>query len=214
MDLWGTFSYLADEMETKLDKNDILRILYRGYFGNNYLIVEEVGTAYRLGVRYLDYVVMDMSIKRGLHLHGIEMKRSRADWYNELKNPQKGETAMQYCDYFWLLTVGEDIVKEEEIPDRWGWMEIKNGRNVIRKEAKQLDPIPLSRYFFGRLINRASCKLGYVRIDSIKDNFVTVGWDSKKAAVLLEAAKIQHEYDKLLKKLVEYKEETGIDLTR
>lgn len=67
-----------------------------------------------------DLVVMGIWPSRGLELQGFEIKNSRQDWLNELKNPSKAEEIARYCHYWWLVVADLKIIRDDEIPANWG----------------------------------------------------------------------------------------------
>ncbi len=67
-----------------------------------YAIMWEVADA--TGARHsrlADAVMMSLWPSRGLELHGVEIKVSRADWRREALTPQKAEKIAAYCDRWW-----------------------------------------------------------------------------------------------------------------
>lgn len=191
----------------------VTTILKRIYHPVRYLLMSEVQEFYGKGFRTIDYMAMGLSPVKGLHLEGIEVKKKRLDWIREMKTPEKSKAILQYCDKFWLLTVGSDIATINEIPENWGWMEIIDGQIYIRKEAPMLDPIAMSKAFLSRLMIKASSKEGWVKdedVESIKKYVANVA--------RLEAEEKQYEtedkYEDLLKTVQKYQKETGIDITK
>jgi hypothetical protein len=73
-------------------------------------------------------------------LQGFEIKVSRADWINELKDPRKSEATKRYCNRWWLLIASETFVRASELPDDWGLM-VAHGTGLRTiKEAPRLEP--------------------------------------------------------------------------
>lgn len=106
-------------------------------------------------------------------VHGHEVKVSRGDWLKELKNPNKSSPTMAMCDFWWLVAP-KGVAKEEELPERWGFLE-HNGYSfwcvrqaeLLRSQVKEryhgwdpqvrgLIPNPEyhSRYAFAKLARR------------------------------------------------------------
>src|ERR1700723_1265707 len=54
--------------------------------------------------RWADGVAMSVWPSRGYDIHGIEVKVSRYDWLNELKQPGKSAAVQQYCNRWWIAT--------------------------------------------------------------------------------------------------------------
>lgn len=107
--------------------------------------------------RRADAVSVGCWPSRGMYIDGFEIKVSQHDWRRERLAPQKAEEIARYCDHWWLVT-GEEVAEAEEIPDRWGWMELEGDRLKVRKEAPLLEPVALDRAFVASLLRTA----GYV----------------------------------------------------
>lgn len=88
-----------------------------------YCFLEQVadGTGARQ-FRWADAVAMSVWPSRGYDIHGIEVKVSKSDWKNELKNPEKSSAVQQYCQRWWIATPDESIIAPGELPPTWGWM--------------------------------------------------------------------------------------------
>ena len=81
--------------------------------------------------RTADAIMMSLWPSRGLHLYGIEYKRTVTDWQRELKNPAKADSIGRYCDYWYILApVG--VVNPMEVPPAWGLWEIDKRRRLLR----------------------------------------------------------------------------------
>lgn len=106
--------------------------------------------------RSADALVMSLWPSRGLTLTGIEVKVSRSDWLNELKNPAKADAVCRYCDH-WYIAVGDgDIVRDGELPPTWGLFAPKNGKLVIKKQAPDLEAVPTTRAFMAAIFRRVN----------------------------------------------------------
>lgn len=91
--------------------------------------------------RTFDAVAIDLYPGRGLGIHIIEVKVSRGDWLRELRQPEKSAAAEALADFFWVATP-PGIVKRDELGDRWGLIEIRNGRARTMVGAKRLTDNP------------------------------------------------------------------------
>lgn len=112
------------------------------------------GTGFLKTMRTADALAMGPWPSRGLHLHGFEIKISKGDWINELKNPEKGEEIAQFCDFWWVVAP-KGVVNAADVPDNWGLM-IPFGCTVkIIKAAKQLKPQKIDRLFLAAILRRA-----------------------------------------------------------
>lgn len=194
--------------------NSVYSILRKKYPESEYALMQEVSDKAGFGrSRSADFILMNLWPSRGLSLNGIELKSSRSDWLSEKRNPKKAENIFQYCDFFWLLTNGDDIVKIEEIPDNWGWMEIKGQGIRIKKQAPKLEPKEISRNFLASMLKRACDKGGFIRESEIKSEIDKVRERTKQ---LSEQTNERNNklYQEIKTKLEDYKKETGIDLTQ
>jgi len=94
-----------------------------------YEVAEGTGAA---GGRYADAIAMNLWPSRGCELHGFEVKVSRSDWLNELKQPDKSAPIQRFTDRWWIVTP-PDIIRDGELPPTWGHYIVKgNGLNVAR----------------------------------------------------------------------------------
>jgi hypothetical protein len=94
--------------------------------------------------RTADYIAIDLWPSKGLTLHGHEVKISRSDWLNELKDPEKSEAFMRHVDYWWLVIADAAMVKPGELPDGWGMMTVGgDGKLRVVKQAPRLNKVEL-----------------------------------------------------------------------
>lgn len=115
----------------------------------------EVSNATGYGIKsYADAVAMGVWPSTGHEIHGFEVKVSRSDFLNEMKNPEKAMPIMQYC-HRWSLVCPANMVKPDEVPATWGIYWFKEG--VIRKarQAPMLEARPLTPAFVASVVRRA-----------------------------------------------------------
>src|SRR5690606_33835057 len=108
--------------------------------------------------RRADALVVSLWPSRGIWFAGVEVKVSRTDWLNELKSPAKAAAILQWCNYWWLAAA-EGVANAEEIPDRWGWIEVTAGKATachVRKAAPKLEPEPLSPAFVAAILRKVA----------------------------------------------------------
>lgn len=106
--------------------------------------------------RTVDAVAMGVWPSRGLELHGIEIKCSRADWLREMRSPEKSEGILGYMDRWWLVTSDKTMVMAGELPPTWGWMAVEGTTRVkVLVDAPKLDPKPISRPFLAAVLRNA-----------------------------------------------------------
>src|ERR1700749_3874182 len=104
-----------------------------------YCFLEQVadGTGARQH-RWADAVAMSVWPSRGYDIHGIEVKGSRYDWLNELKDVHKSVAVQQFCQRWWICTPDETIIQPGELPPTWGWMVTKKDTMRVVVEAPRL----------------------------------------------------------------------------
>lgn len=131
-----TSDHVFEEIERRYKKED------------GWIVMGEVTDP--LTMRRADALALHTYQSRGLELNGFEVKVSRGDWLRELKDPSKSDVFAQFCHRWWLVTT-EGVAKREEIPEPWGWVEVKPGEHrawFIRKKAPRLVAREVTRMFF------------------------------------------------------------------
>lgn len=107
------------------------------HFGKGYIKLTQVRAATGWAdLNTADMMVMGEWPSTGNKLHGFEVKVSRADWLNEVKNPHKNDSVKKYCDLWWLVIADENMVRPGELPEDWGMM-VWNGRGRKLRVVKQ-----------------------------------------------------------------------------
>jgi hypothetical protein len=159
-------------MTAGLTSSDLLAALRTRYPPPEWYLVSEVanGTGYTGKDRstYADAVAISayQSGKTGAEIHGFEIKVSRRDWQAELADIGKAEAVRKWCDR-WHLVVpypASAIVREGELPEGWGLLEVAVGKVKTLKAAPLLhqpkDRPALPRSFIAALVRRASEERG------------------------------------------------------
>lgn len=160
---------------TKVNAAMIRAAISKRWSDPEYAVMFEVGdaTGYQTR-RHADAVIMSLWPSRGLELHGVEIKVSRADWKREAADPTKAEAIAQYCDRWWVITAPGVIDDMSDVPPAWGVREFDGKRWKTLRDATKTEATPLSRGFLGAMLRRAD---------------VTMREDIKQAAAIaLEAA--------------------------
>jgi hypothetical protein len=72
-------------------------------------------------MRRIDVVAVGL-LRRTDHLiHGFEIKVTRADLRQELREPEKARTGALYCDRWWLALADIALLRDtDKLPDDWG----------------------------------------------------------------------------------------------
>lgn len=84
---------------------------------------EQVGGTYARWARQrrIDAVAVGLLHRTGYLIHGFEIKVTRADLRQELREPQKAETGAMYCDRWWLALADISLLKDtDDLPPGWG----------------------------------------------------------------------------------------------
>lgn len=141
----------------RLTSGAVKAALMKRFCAPEWALMFEVGDATgALQTRFADAVAMSLWPSRGLELHGIEIKVSRADWQNERKNPAKAETIARFCERWYLVTGPRVVLDIAEIPPAWGWLELVDGRFYERQKAERTAAEPMTRAFLAALLRRAA----------------------------------------------------------
>lgn len=156
-------------MKAECEIAKIIRQTLRGqskYKSGRYKLLEEVkrATGYVKPERFADAIEISFykSNKEGPGLTGYEIKCSRSDLLNDLRDSEKTNCFKQFCD-FWILIVSDESVINGriEIPDDWGiWIHCpleneNDGYFHIKRQPKRLYPKPVDRYFLAELLQKA-----------------------------------------------------------
>jgi hypothetical protein len=91
--------------------------------------------------RHADAVSIGIWPSTGHRIHGFEVKVSRADFANEMKNGAKAEAIMQFCHH-WSLATPPGLVRVDELPPTWGLVTF-DGKTL--RTVKQAPRLVLSR---------------------------------------------------------------------
>lgn len=133
------------EEGAKLVAHDLFLRLQGTFSAPAYITLQEVRDATGFdGVRTADAIAVSLYRSRGKAIWGFEMKVSRSDWLHELKQPEKAESIMRYCDHWALVVPNKDIVKPGELPATWGMYVAQKNRLKCVVPCPKLDPLPMS----------------------------------------------------------------------
>jgi hypothetical protein len=187
--------------------------LLRVHFPENaYTLLREVRNAAGYNAtRSADGVAVGLWPSRGLEIEGLELKAHRQDWINELKNPAKAEQIFQFCDRWWIVAEKEGIVKQEEVPAPWGFMEVRGEKLFTVIKAPKLEPKPLTKGFVVCMLKRASS--GMIPLSEIASKIA----EAKKEGGLSSNYRIKYleeEITNLKSGIAEFEKESGVHITR
>lgn len=188
--------------------NEVIECLKVRFGGEAFAFLEQVadGTGARKH-RWADAVAMSVWPSRGFDIHGIEVKVSRYDFLNELKNPEKSAAVQQYCNRWWIATPDTAIVMERgEIPPTWGWM-VTNGKGGMKVivEAPPLKPKAISIEFLASLLRN---------VQKADEAGISRRIDKARGEARDEGGRYyKQKYDDLQKTVKEFRAASGIDLS-
>lgn len=142
--------------KTIIRTGDIQKAMSDRFAEPQWAIMWEVGEGTgSMSGRYADAVMMSLWPSRGLELHGVEIKVSRADWKREAADPTKAEAIAKFCDRWWIHTPPGIVDDLSDLPPAWGLREW-NGKNwKTVREAEKTAVEPISRAFLAALLRRA-----------------------------------------------------------
>lgn len=127
----------------------------RTSMANGHQVFFEVGNDTGTKVtRHADAVAIGIWPSTGYQIHGFEIKVSRGDFLNEMKQPEKSWPVMQYC-HRWALVTPPGLVKVDELPPNWGLRTFDGKVMRTVKQSPLLTPIALSPGFVAALVRRA-----------------------------------------------------------
>lgn len=140
----------------KLTSADIRLGMSKRWAAPEYAIMWEVSNATGgAASRYADAIIMSLWPSRGLELHGVEIKISRADWKREAADPTKAEAIARFCDRWYVHTAPGVVDDLSALPPAWGLREFDGKIWKTIREAAKNEPEPITRSFLAALLRRA-----------------------------------------------------------
>lgn len=194
----------------KLAAHDLFARLQGTFSAPGYITLEEVRDATGFdGTRTADAMAISLYRSRGKALWGFEMKVSRTDWLKELKQPEKAESIMQYCDYWGLVVPDKNIVKPGELPPTWGMYVAQKNRLKCVTPCPKLEPRPLSMKMFTALayaISQRQAKADEVALRKARDDGYKQG--SQRA----DGAYYEKQYTELHERVTAFEKAAGLNI--
>ncbi len=198
------------EEGVKLAAHDLFLRLQGSFSPPGYITLEEVRDATGFdGVRTADALAISLYRSRGKAIWGFEMKVSRNDWLKELKQPEKAESIMRYCNYWGLVVPSKDIVKEGELPATWGMYVAQKNRLKCVVPCPKLDPLPMSLTFLTAIayaIQHRQDKLDSAALTAARDEGYKQGSARSKDAFW------EKEHKELLEKVTAFDKASGLNI--
>ncbi len=198
------------EEGAKLAAHDLFVRLQGTFSAPAYITLEEVRDATGFdGNRTADAIAISLYRSRGKAIYGFEMKVSRADWLKELRQPEKAESIMRYCNYWALVVPDKNIVKPGELPPSWGMYVAQKSRLKCIVPCPKLDPLPMSITMFTALayaINQRQTKADEAALNAARNEGYQSGIKSTGGAWY------QDQYDKMMEKVTAFEKASGLNI--
>ena len=199
-----------------MNTNEVRIALREKFCAPEYGFLEEVanGTG-AIRRRSADALAMGLWPSRGLHLHGFEIKVSRADWLHELKNPAKAEQIARYCHFWWLVVGDKDIVKPEELPKNWGLLVPQGSKLVVKVQAPEMEAEPVGYQFLAAIFRKVSeGSFSKKLMDDIKHKATMEGIETGKERAEMLMTNERKLHEGLRASVLAFEEQSGVKITR
>ena len=198
------------EAGVKLAAHDLYLRLQGTFSAPAYITLEEVRDATGFdGHRTADAIAISLYRSRGKAIWGFEMKVSRNDWLKELKQPEKAESIMRYCNYWGLVVPDKNIVKDGELPESWGMYVAQKNRLKCVVPCPKLDPVPMSITMLTALayaINQRGIRADEAALNKARDEGYAQG------SARTQDAYWEKEYKTLQDKVDEFEKGSGLNI--
>jgi hypothetical protein len=203
-----------------LTEGDITEALKKRYKSPEYAFLPQIRNQTGFGrvTRTADGVAMSLWPSRGLTLTGFEIKCYRGDWLSELKNPEKAEEIMQYCDFWYVVCPapvnGHSVIQEGEVPATWGLMNVyESGTLKVIKTAPQLEAKEVSKKFLAAILRGVD---GYcaplAAVDKARERGVREGIESERKKSERESESYRIQIADLNRDIREFEKASGVSL--
>jgi hypothetical protein len=160
--------------------------------------------------RRADAVAMEYWPSNGLEITGYEIKVSRSDWLNELKQPEKAYAISQYCDR-WYVIAPKGVIKDAELPEGWGFIQAseKMLRTVV-KSAKNKDA-KIDKLFMASLMRKTLEKYQDTSlVDQIAKKYQDEANKEVERRVKYQVKRDKERYEKIKEALDGFEKKSGI----
>ena len=103
--------------------------------------------------RWADAVRFELWPSKGYAITGYEIKVSRSDWLNELRDPTKSAAISKFCDH-WYLVSPDGVLGIDELPENWGWIRATPNGLTVKTRAPKREPAAIDRSFAASLLRK------------------------------------------------------------
>ena len=170
--------------------------------------------------RILDALAISRIASRSNELIGIEVKSDRADWLKELATPLKAEAWIRLVDR-WYVVAAKGVVKQQELPAGWGFLE-ESGSGLRRvapagllnlwRENGGHDPVP--RELWVRILRRTlGGESTQAREDAAYVRGKEAGTKEANEHQKNERWEVTHTLERLTETVLAFEKASGIELT-
>lgn len=196
---------------------DLHTLVERRYPQPGWTVLGEVrdGTGFSTAGQSADAIAFGTWPSRGLKIIGFEFKSYRGDWLRELKNPEKAEAFVGFCDEWWLVTGSDGVAKLEEIPPSWGWAVGTNKGLVTIKQPDFRDPQPISRIFLMSIMrNVAKAYVPAKRLKELVQKEITAFEKRAAEARKYDEVSARNDLERLETQVKAFEQASGITIDR
>ena len=159
--------------EKKWTSDEVVNLLRERFNGDEYAVFEQVsnGTG-GYSSSWIDVAVVGLWPSKGLTRSAFEVKVSRGDFLQELRNPNKNKWARDSFHSFWYVAPKGVIKDASELPENCGWMKVIKGGLRIERQARRLDNVEMNEHLFSSLA-RAAQKSVKGRVENARKEILT-----------------------------------------
>ena len=137
------------------------------------VFLHEVGWNGTANSRRCDALYVGFTSTSGRLLVGHEVKASRSDWLNELRQLDKADCWADQCHQWWLVTV-PGVVRDGELPPGWGLMLPGTGR-------ARLKVVTRADTYLGRTPSWDTCRSVIARLNTLhRDRIVSAVQEARQ----------------------------------
>ncbi len=109
-----------------------------------------------------DAIAYNLYPSRNFKTIGFEIKASRGDWKKELNDIEKADWFVGQCQEWYIVAGRKGIVRESELPDGWGLLEMKGGGKLYEVKESNLtehQDRPMDKEFWARAVQKSMKKV-------------------------------------------------------
>ncbi len=201
----------------KVTIETIQQLLRKRYPEREFALLFEVRDAAGFSAkRSCDAMTIGLWPSRGCEVQGFEVKVSRSDFLRELKQPEKAEAFIPYCDRWWIIAGDQSVVLDSsQVPPTWGLMVVAKGKLKVVREAPKLQPIPADSLFLAALMKRACDTMSNSPMVASKLKELEDQWKEKlNDGIERQTGYMRQELEHFKKTIAEFEAASGVRIDR